>query len=89
MSTAYTYYLHGGPAGELRTAPNQPDEPGHVLQVESRVKPNTINVYVLEGKSEAFRTANYKYLGSGTPEEAMEWFAELAERWAAEKGAQG
>lgn len=77
--SAYTYYLHGGPAGEPKVIPGQEDEPPHVLTIERTTKPGTVDLYIRTGMSATFLTAKFHWHSGGTPEDVMATFAELAQ----------
>jgi hypothetical protein len=74
----YTYYLHGGPRGELNVLRGQVDEPPHVLTIERKSETGVCDLYVLTNRSEAFGTCKYSWHMSGDPEGVMKEFAELA-----------
>lgn len=74
----WTYFLHGGPEGEPRVIPEQPDTPGHLLSIERRTQTGTCDLYVLTSRSDVFMTCAYRWHCGGTPEEVMEAAAELA-----------
>jgi hypothetical protein len=76
--TTYSYFLHGGPQGEPRTLPGQEGDVPHVLTIERRTEPGTVDLYVRTNHSETFRTARFEWHSGGTPEDVMQTFANLA-----------
>lgn len=74
---SFTYFLHGGPAGEPKTLREQQDDIAHVLTIERQTEPGTCDLYVLKSRSETFRTARYEWHTGGTPEAVMQEMAEL------------
>lgn len=78
MTWTYLFEAPSGvPTPDVPDSPGNTDNtPGHVIMAERRQEAGIVDLFLLEGRNDTFRTATYGWAATGTPEAVMEALAE-------------